>query len=548
MRQGTPQVNDLLDMRAWASAGNHQPDSRLQTRISRRAIPAKSKSFHGDSSLSNNASSYNKLNKNGTIKRQDSPHATKLASILRNRTTCKRRSQIDKMDTSVRSVAAPGTVDESEESLKAPLPQQPASFNISDRPLPSLAEKAIEILGTPLTSCQEEPATTRKPELLQSHAEDSVSKDDASLVDCSSQQQEQEVVPVVDFTAFSEAVVPEDGEFFIPTPQQKDTANHLKDVLSTHGFVYARGLVPSAAVTGAIRAARDIFAPSTNRSILKPREFSTNAGYTGFMKESLNPRRKADTKEVFSIRRNNLRTEPGNDVLDGTPETFSESANATWHACRSAALRALLVFGVALGLDDPATFARSVVPWDTLSTLRYIHYMGSDSSTSSSDPAIIGQRNSSESIACGEHTDLGLVTVLLLEDESPGLQVIRCPDGKWMPAKGRAGTVLLNTGAILSQWCNNKVAATPHRVLITPNDRYSVVFFCHPGAEQSIDPLPQFSEASRNEDPHRPLHVTAGQFVDECIKSALTGNVSTLAKTQWLVDDDSENSEAFEQR
>ena len=539
-------------MRAWASASNHKgPDTGLQTRL-RRAIPAKSKSFHGMQGPSLASSSDTALMSNdpcnktiGTIKRQGTPNVTELASILRNRASGKRHSQAGKIHDNARSVATE-TVDESEE-MQAPPVQLAASFN-SGSSLPSLAEKGLEMPGIPLKACElkkDESAAIRKPGLLKSHVDESVKDDEASLVDCSSSQQEPQV-PVVDFTAFTKALVPEDGQPFIPTPQQKETANQLKHVLSTHGFVYASGLLSPDAVAGAIGAARDIFAPSTNRSILKPRDFSTNAGYTEFMKESLNPRRKADTKEVFSMRKNNLCSEPGSNVLDGTPETFPEAANATWHACRSAALRALLAFGVALGLEDPATFARSVVPWDTLSTLRFIHYTGSDSSTTSSpDPPEMEHNSSNKSIACGEHTDLGLVTVLLLEDDSPGLQVRR-PDGRWMPAKGRAGTVLLNTGAILSRWCNNKVAATPHRVLNTPNDRYSVVFFCHPDAKQSIDPLPQFSEAGNNEDHQKPQHVTAGQFVDECIKSALTGNVSNLAETQWLVDCENENSEALE--
>ena len=39
---------------------------------------------------------------------------------------------------------------------------------------------------------------------------------------------------------------------------------------------------------------------------------------------------------------------------------------------------------------------------------------------------------------------------------------------------------LRNTGAMLARWCNDHVKATPHRVVATHRERYSIAFFCDP--------------------------------------------------------------------
>mmetsp|Transcript_40466 Transcript_40466/g.114608 ORF Transcript_40466/g.114608 Transcript_40466/m.114608 type:complete len:341 (-) Transcript_40466:56-1078(-) len=334
-------------------------------------------------------------------------------------------------------------------------------------------------------------------------------------------------VPVVDFSAFSAAVIPPDGKPFEATPEQVKIAAQLKEVLTTHGFVYAAGLISASDVAEAFSASRQLFDESVDRSRLHQISPETNTGYGGIGKESLNARRAPDMKEVFNVRKAHL--DPGSTLWTGSPAGFRSSATKAWENCSNAAIRALLGFGVALELKDPATFARRLHSWD-LSTLRFLHYPGTCPSNGSlkSGKSDVGQH---EAVPCGEHTDFGAVTVLLLEDSAPGLQARR-PGGGWMDAPGMAGTVLLNTGAMLSRWCNDYVKATPHRVLITPAERYSIAFFCDPDSDQVIDCLPEFVEAA-----NRPKYppITAGDYLQQCLNGTMLGQVSDEAKNSLVV-------------
>ena len=330
-------------------------------------------------------------------------------------------------------------------------------------------------------------------------------------------------VPVLDFTSFSTAFIPSDEKPFQPTPEQTNLAAKLREVLTTHGFVYAAGLIPPTDIEDAFSASRKLFHESVDKSSLHPLSPETNTGYGGIGNESLNARRAPDMKEVFNVRKTHLDTESS--LWHGTPEGFGTSAVKTWDSCSGAAIRALLAFGVALGLKDPSSFARCVQSWDQ-STLRFLHYPKTH--VSSDDKSELGD---SAAIPCGEHTDFGAVTVLLLEDGAPGLQA-RNPRGGWMEAPGLAGAVLLNTGAMLSRWCNDAVKATPHRVLLTPAERYSIAFFCDPDKDQVIECLPEFVGPEGT--PKYPS-ITAGEYLQQCLNGTMLGQLSEEAKNSLVV-------------
>jgi len=75
----------------------------------------------------------------------------------------------------------------------------------------------------------------------------------------------------------------------------------------------------------------------------------------------------------------------------------------------------------------------------------------------------------------GAHQDGTLVT--LLTHTEPGIEV-RMRDGEWLrPPARRLGDYLINIGDLLSHWTNGDYVSTPHRVVLTEQQRLSIAFF-----------------------------------------------------------------------
>jgi isopenicillin N synthase-like dioxygenase len=89
----------------------------------------------------------------------------------------------------------------------------------------------------------------------------------------------------------------------------------------------------------------------------------------------------------------------------------------------------------------------------------------------------------------GEHTDYGLLT-LLLQDDVPGLQV-RTPQG-WLDAPPLPGTLVCNLGDMLDRLTGGNYRSTPHRVRnASGRERFSFPLFFDPDFTARVTPLPQ---------------------------------------------------------
>src|SRR5690606_21542799 len=97
----------------------------------------------------------------------------------------------------------------------------------------------------------------------------------------------------------------------------------------------------------------------------------------------------------------------------------------------------------------------------------------------------------------GEHTDYGLLTILL-QDQIGGLQV-RTPDG-WVDAAPVPGTFICNIGDMLERMTGGWYRSTAHRVVrnTSGQDRLSFPLFFDPNyfaQVHPIDGLPDVPEA-----------------------------------------------------
>ena len=88
----------------------------------------------------------------------------------------------------------------------------------------------------------------------------------------------------------------------------------------------------------------------------------------------------------------------------------------------------------------------------------------------------------------GEHTDYGLLT-LLLQDDVAGLQV-RTRDG-WLDAPSIPRTLVCNIGDMLDRLTGGLYRSTPHRVRnASGRERYSFPLFFDPDFSARVTPLP----------------------------------------------------------
>ncbi|MET0456341.1 MAG: 2-oxoglutarate and iron-dependent oxygenase domain-containing protein [Mycobacterium sp.] len=79
----------------------------------------------------------------------------------------------------------------------------------------------------------------------------------------------------------------------------------------------------------------------------------------------------------------------------------------------------------------------------------------------------------------GAHRDAGVLTLLLVEPGSRGLQV-RAPDGQWIDVDPLPGAFIVNIGKMLEIASGGYLRATEHRVALSARERISVPYFFNP--------------------------------------------------------------------
>jgi len=186
---------------------------------------------------------------------------------------------------------------------------------------------------------------------------------------------------------------------------------------------------------------------------------------------------------------------------------FGPTFSVFWDRLEVASRRFMIACALALGLpsEELDFFAREHKRMEA-SALRINHYPPCDFQKGVTDG--IGNCGA---IRIGEHADFGMFTFLFLEDAAAGLQVRKAAAGaatvvaagdtsgcetSWIEAPGRGGAcAIVNSGALLVRWTNDRWRATAHRVIV-PNaeeasqHRYSIPFFVQPDASATIQTHP----------------------------------------------------------
>jgi isopenicillin N synthase-like dioxygenase len=174
---------------------------------------------------------------------------------------------------------------------------------------------------------------------------------------------------------------------------------------------------------------------------------------------------------------------PANDprVRDGTPlhgpnlfpdqpEGFREAVLEYMAALTGLGHRLMAGLALSLGLPEPYFADRGT--GEPLILFRIFNY------PPPADPTLWG---------VGEHTDYGLLTILM-QDEAGGLEVKS--RSRWVPAPPVPGSFVCNIGDMLDRMTRGLFRSTPHRVRnLAPRGRLSFPFFFDPNFFARVQPI-----------------------------------------------------------
>ena len=162
------------------------------------------------------------------------------------------------------------------------------------------------------------------------------------------------------------------------------------------------------------------------------------------------------------------------------PPGLEPATKAYWHLVQR--LAGGIAKGFALALDLPPDYFASRIDRNT-SQLRMMHY------PVPTKPPEPGQ------LRAGEHTDLGMMTILTADNDRGGLQVKR-RDGGWADVPLFEDAFTVNIGDLMMRWSNDRWVSTPHRVVNPPeataerSRRLSIGYFFIPNYDTMIECLP----------------------------------------------------------
>jgi isopenicillin N synthase-like dioxygenase len=283
--------------------------------------------------------------------------------------------------------------------------------------------------------------------------------------------------------------------------------SRLREAAHDSGFFYLVGHgVPPAQMNDVLTLARQFFAlPLAAKNGISQLESPQFRGYSRVGGELTNGH--VDWREQIDIgpERRVIDDAQGYWRLQGpnlwpaAPPGF-RAAFETWAAALSAVgLRLLRHWAVSLGArEDVFDAAFERLP---ATLIKVVRYPGTDDTTQ----------------GVGAHKDSGVLTLLLIEPDSAGLQVELEP-GRWVDVPAHEGSFIVNIGELLEVATGGYLRATRHRVLAPAlgADRVSIPYFLNPALDARIPILPLPPElAARSRgveaDPDNPIFNTYGE-------------------------------------
>jgi isopenicillin N synthase-like dioxygenase len=265
-------------------------------------------------------------------------------------------------------------------------------------------------------------------------------------------------------------------------------ATPLRDVdraCRDHGFFLITGHGLDDLITETFEAAGRFFAADPEVKGAVRRDARNPLGYN----ERELTKRRRDHKEVFDfVDPTQGQAQHYNRWPEGV-DGFRTAMERHYDACSDLALRTTDLVFAALGLTpDQAALHRGD---RTTSNMRLNHYTLGDPVPESEREGLADLGD----VALGQHTDLGLLT-LLIQDDVGGLQAESGEHG-WIDVEPRPGTIVVNLADCMQVWTNDQYRAAVHRVLpMTVSTRMSIPYFLNPERDAVVEPIPELCGAA----------------------------------------------------
>lgn len=217
----------------------------------------------------------------------------------------------------------------------------------------------------------------------------------------------------------------------------------------------------------------EFFHCSAENKLKYKRSGKNDFGYVGLDEaDILNPTRPVDIRESFNVPLSCFQKDSDNEWPVGLNLNFSDAFEDFAVMATKLSMRILLALsqGMNLHKDDFLTsYHRHVGTEGNSSVIKSLYY-----------PAVKGDCRDDQ-VRCGEHTDLGSLTLLFLDGAS-GLQ-IKGNDGQFCHVQHRKQSVFVMAGDCLQMQTEGRIRSATHRVVL-PDDpvkrkspRFSLAFF-----------------------------------------------------------------------
>ena len=269
-------------------------------------------------------------------------------------------------------------------------------------------------------------------------------------------------------------------------------AKQIRSACTNHGFFYVSGHGVAVALQEEIAAKSRLFFELPENEKLKIAMENGGIAWRGFFPVNAElTSGKPDRKEGLYFGQELPYDHPGvkeNIPLHGKnlfpefPVGFSGTVLKYMEAVTQAGH--LIMKGIALSLDLHEDYFNDKYTGDPLILFRIFHYPP--------------QPPDATQWGVGEHTDYGLLTILL-QDAVGGLQVKS--NGEWIDAPPIPNTFICNIGDMLDKMTGGLYRSTPHRVLNTSGkSRLSFPLFFDPGFHTKIAPIANISQGASHHD------------------------------------------------